>query len=223
MSYILSRQSWSNEQSIFYLFYENAFPTNMEPHYPQIEDLIFSINGIENVLNNLSLNKSPGPDNISNFILKLCSSIIAPILQVIFTQSFNDHILPTDWLMAYIKSYNRREPYHIINSCLHWKGSRNLQIIDLFLTCCKIMEHVIFHHVMGHLNKNNIINKHQHGFRPSHSCQSQLLLLTEDILKAMDSKKQVDHISWIFVNLSTKYHIDDFLINLSTMESLVIL
>ena len=39
---------------------------------------------------------------------------------------------------------------------------------------------------MDHLGKNSIINKHQHGFRPAHSCQSQLFLLTEDILKAMD-------------------------------------
>ena len=44
---------------------------------------------------------------------------------------------------------------------------------------------------MDHL-KNDIINKNQHGFRPAHSCQTQLLLLTEDILKAMDGKKQVD-------------------------------
>jgi len=92
---------------------ENAFPPNMESHYPQIEDLIFSINGIKNVLNNLSLNKSHGPDNISNFVLKLCSSIIAPILKVIFTQSVNDHILPIDWLMANIVT-------------VHEKGSRNL-------------------------------------------------------------------------------------------------
>lgn len=45
---------------------------------------------------------------------------------------------------------------------------------------------------MDHLNKNDIINKNQHGFRPAHSCQTQLLLLTEDILKAMDRKKQID-------------------------------
>ena len=38
----------------------------------------------------------------------------------------------------------------------------------------------------------NIINNHQHGFRPAHSCQSQLILLTEDILRAMDAQKQVD-------------------------------
>jgi len=45
---------------------------------------------------------------------------------------------------------------------------------------------------MDHLNKNDIINKNQCGFRPAHSCQTQLLLLTKDILKAIDRKKQVD-------------------------------
>jgi len=45
---------------------------------------------------------------------------------------------------------------------------------------------------MDHLNKNDIINKNQHGFILAHSCQTQLPLLTEDILKAMDGKKQVD-------------------------------
>ena len=45
---------------------------------------------------------------------------------------------------------------------------------------------------MDHLTKNNVINKHQYGFRPQYSCQSQLLSLTQGILKAMDNKKQVD-------------------------------
>ena len=54
------------------------------------------------------------------------------------------------------------------------------------------MEHIIFHFVMDHLTKSNVINKHPHGFRPEYSCQNQLLSLTEDILKAMDNKKQVD-------------------------------
>ena len=37
-----------------------------------------------------------------------------------------------------------------------------------------------------------VISSHQHGFRPAHSCQSQLILLTEDNLKAMEAHKQVD-------------------------------
>ena len=69
-----------------------------------------------------------------------------------------------------------------------WKG----HVCKSFkcLTCIYYLSliHAQYHSVHTYNN----INKHQHGFRPSHSCQSQLLLLTDDILKAMDEKKQVD-------------------------------
>ena len=45
---------------------------------------------------------------------------------------------------------------------------------------------------MGHLERYNLLNPNQHGFRPNHSCQTQLILLVEDILKAMDLHHQVD-------------------------------
>ena len=69
------------------------FPTWNLCSFPLIGDLTFSTLRIENVLNNLSTDKSPGPDCIPNFVLKLYSSNIAPIIQVIFTQS---HTLPSD-------------------------------------------------------------------------------------------------------------------------------
>ena len=47
---------------------------------------------------------------------------------------------------------------------------------------------------MDHLTKSNVNNKHQHDFRPEYSCQSQLLSLISDILKAMDNKKQVNFV-----------------------------
>ena len=54
------------------------------------------------------------------------------------------------------------------------------------------MEHVIFSFIMGHLERYNLLNSNQHGFRPNHSCQTQLILLVKDILKAMDLHHQVD-------------------------------
>ena len=172
-----------NNQFFTFFTDENILSPNLEPSFPLIGDLSFTAEGIENILNNLSTDKSPGPDNIPNFILKLSSSIIAPVLQVIFTQSLNDQMLPNDWLSANIVP-------------VHKKGKKNLasnyRPISLTSTCCKVMEHIIFHFIMDHLSSNDIISKHQHGFRPSHSCQSQLLLLTDDILKAMDNKKQID-------------------------------
>jgi len=72
------------------------------------------------------------------------------------------------------------------------------------------MEHVAFHFIMDHLSRNKIINNHQHGFRPSYSCQSQLLSLTDDILRAMDNKKQVDLVFLDFVKPLTRYHTDGY-------------
>ena len=36
---------------------------------------------------------SAGPDNIPDFALKLCRSVIAPVLQVIFTQNLTNQTL----------------------------------------------------------------------------------------------------------------------------------
>jgi len=48
------------------------------------------------------------------------------------------------------------------------------------------MEHIIFHNIMNHLNANNVLIENQHGFRADHSCATQLITLTEDILKQVD-------------------------------------
>jgi len=45
---------------------------------------------------------------------------------------------------------------------------------------------------MNHLNANNVLIENQHGFRVGHSCTTQLITLTEDILHALDQRKQVD-------------------------------
>ena len=54
------------------------------------------------------------------------------------------------------------------------------------------MEHVIFHSLMTHLSANNVLIENQHGFRSGHSCATQLITLTEDILYALDHQKQIN-------------------------------
>ena len=62
----------------------------------------FNVSGIENLLFNLDPNKTHhGPGvGISPYILKSCSTEIAPILEIIFKQSLNTGKLPPDWLTA---------------------------------------------------------------------------------------------------------------------------
>ena len=56
----------------------------------------------------------------------------------------------------------------------------------------KTMEHVIFKHIMDHLDKHNILVDFQHGFRNKRSCESQLVITTEDIARNLDNNQQVD-------------------------------
>ena len=146
-------------------------------------NIIFNTSGIKSLLKNLKPGKAAGPDNIPMWILITCAKQIAPILQIIFTRSLRSSILPKDWLSATIIPVFK-------------KGNKNLpsnyRPISLTVVCCKVMEHIIFHSIMNHLNTHNIINPNQLGFRPGFSCVTQPMLLTDDILKAMDSHYQVD-------------------------------
>jgi hypothetical protein len=45
---------------------------------------------------------------------------------------------------------------------------------------------------MDHLDKHNILVDFQHGFRNKQSCESQLVITTEDIARHRDNTLQVD-------------------------------
>ena len=159
------------------------------PHspYPPIPHLYFRTDGIRKLLETRDVTKSPGPDKIPPFILKTCAPTLAPILQVIFTQSLHASSLPHDWLCADVtpifKAGDRTDP-------------TNYRPISLTSIICKIFEHIIHKHIMNHLDANNILTDKQHGFRPKRSTESQLIITHHDITRLVDRRdvKQVDAI-----------------------------
>ena len=113
---------------------------------PQMPSISFSAHGI---LENLVLGKAPGPDGLTTYIFKHCASKIAPILQMLFTQSLNTSSLPEDWLTANITP-------------VYKKGSRsipsNYRSISLTFVCSKVMEHIVFHSIMQHVQHYGILH-----------------------------------------------------------------
>ena len=150
-----------------------------------MSNITFSVDRIQHQFSKLDANKAKGPVNISSYILEHCPIEISPVLQVIFTQSLNTGSLPSDWLQAIIcpvfKKGNRT-------------SASNYWPISLTSTCSKVMEHILYHSIMSHLNSNNIIllNDNQHGFRSHYSCVTQLISLVEDLSCSMDHQKQTD-------------------------------
>ena len=155
--------------------------------YPTIPPLIIDTQGIAKLLSEVDINKATGPDNIPCRILKTNANALAPVLQVIFSQTLQTGYLPLDWLLANVtaifKSGDRTSP-------------SNYRPISLTSVPCKIFEHIIHRHIMDHFDRLNILTDAQHGFRPKRSCETQLLVTTHDISHYLNNPKtrQVDAI-----------------------------
>ena len=49
-----------------------------------------------------------------------------------------------------------------------------------------MLEHIVEAQTMDHLDRNNILQENQHGFRAHRSCESQLWLTADDINKSIN-------------------------------------
>ena len=67
-----------------------------------------------NLLSNCNPYKSPGPDNVHNYVLREIAADIAPLLTHLFQQSLRTDTLPNDWKKALVtpifKKGERNDP-----------------------------------------------------------------------------------------------------------------
>ena len=173
--------------------YTSQFTREPDGHLPYIDgepvspmpDIEFTAPGIEKLLNNLNPAKASGPDLVPARILKLASKElhVAPVLSLIYQQSYDTGQVPLDWQQANVTAVFK-------------KGDKtnpaNYRPVSLTCILCKSMEHIIFSQIMNHLDRHNILVKFQHGFRANHSCETQLLNTEEDLSRRLDRRKVTD-------------------------------
>ena len=163
----------------------DSVPNLGTPIAPEIPDITFNVDGVKAMITKLQPNKAGGPDNISAKFLKETGETLAPALTLLFQASYNQSTIPDDWRHARVSPQyktgknNRSVPAHY-------------RPISLTCHCCKMMEHCVTSHMMGHLDKYNLLTDYQHGFRKKRSCETQLLLTVDDLSRALRDKKQVD-------------------------------
>jgi hypothetical protein len=54
------------------------------------------------------------------------------------------------------------------------------------------MEHIVYRHIIEHLENHQILSDNQHGFRKHRSCEPQLVNTIETAARSLDKKEQVD-------------------------------
>ena len=164
---------------------ESAMPNILPSQFLPMENIQFHIQGVEKLLRNIDPSKATGPDGIQAIILKETATEISAVLTHIFTQSIRSGTLPHDWKEANIspvlKKGDKTKP-------------ENYRPISLTSIACKILEHIVVSSIMKHLDNHNILSSCQHGFRRNHSCETQLILTSQDIARAYNHKKQMDMI-----------------------------
>ena len=149
----------------------------------RLGQLVVTPEVVASKINNMKENKSPGVDGISPKILKETVEQISTPLAHVSNMSLQEGIVPLEWKEANIVP-------------LFKKGSRNKSVnyrpVSLTSVICKLLESIIWDHMMDFLVKHNLINPSLHGFLNARSCLTNVLCFFEEITKWVDEGSPVD-------------------------------
>ena len=122
-----------------------------------------------NLLLKADIERAAGLDQISNKVLKLAAPIIYRQLTDLFNLSVSSGVYPVDWKLAKVspiyKTGERIDP-------------NNYRPISVLSTIARIFEKIIYEQFYDYLNRKNILDPRQSGFRSFHSTVTALLDLT---------------------------------------------
>ena len=166
-----------------------------------------TVQGVTKLLEGLNGGKASGPDEHANLILKNAAYKISPFSKIIFDQSLQTGKLPDDWVEA-----------NVVFKKGDWHSPANYRPISLTCVCAKLLEHIICKQIMSHFSKNKILKPVQYGFRSKHSCESQLLITTDEFIQNFESKTQTDVVVLDFSKPLMLSSTNASCTNLTTME-----
>ena len=153
------------------------------PHAALVQDLEITEDMVKSKLKCLSATSSPGPDQIHPRVLREAAKQVAVPLTILFNKSIESGCLPDDWKQGVVvpifKKGDRQE-------------AGNYRPVSLTAIPCKILESLIRDCLMNHLEDNQLLSRHQHGFRSRRSCTSQLLKVLDDWSLCFEKGDAVD-------------------------------
>lgn len=143
------------------------------PKLPPGDIPVLTIKDLENALAQLKVKSSPGPDGVSNKLLKLLPEAAKAHLVRVFNLVLRQRRFPAEWKVAHV-------------TMIHKAGKPpadpgSYRPISLLSCVGKLFERCI----LRFLNLSSMPN-HQFGFRPGHSCTQQLTRLVTDLSAALN-------------------------------------
>ena len=135
---------------------------------------------IAQIISGLKCKTSSGFDNISTKVMKqMINGIIHPLTILINRSLFEGHF-PTNLKLAKVVPIYKNGEKNLLN---------NYRPISLLTSISKIFEKIIFNRIYKFVEKCELLDPRQFGFRPKHSTTNAVIKLTNDILMALEEKK----------------------------------
>ena len=154
------------------LMYHKTLREEVNGDYTVNNDVPFTVHEVNDVVKKLKPNKTPGPDNISNEILKKFHECSPSTLFYLFNTCFKISVFPTRWKFARIvtipKGYKYSRPH-----------LNNIRCISLLSCLGKGLEHLLVQRLTWHLASKKVLSTDQYGFTPHKSTENALSRLCE--------------------------------------------
>lgn len=147
-----------------------------------IMDDSFTMAELNTALRSLKAKKAPGPDGISNDMLRHLGPAAKALLLQIFNQSWEQAKVPTLWKEAHITP--------ILKKGKPKSNPSSYRPISLLSCVGKVLERLINRRLMWHLESNNLLSPTQTGYRRHRSTEDQLALLAQEVENGFQEKKK---------------------------------
>lgn len=154
----------------------------------------FSLSELMQIITSLKPNSSPGPDGITYSMIKHLPQESVDHLLKIYNFIWTNRSYPRQWKKSLVipilkQNSNKTDP-------------KNYRPISLSNCLSKVLQKMVNQRLLWFLESNELLNKHQSGFRQGRSTTEQIINLESEIQTAFRYKQ---HLIAIFLDIEKAY------------------
>ena len=143
---------------------------------------------IEAAIRQLKCKKAPGPDGVTNDVIKQLGPAAKKTLLELFNESWKNGTVPAQWKKATIIPIHKKGKDK--------KDPNSYRLISLLSCLGKVLERVINRRLISFLEERKMLSPTQTGYWKHRSTEDQLALIAQEIENAFQEKKKVVCFLW---------------------------